>query len=105
MTEQDYKQEIDFIFNQFPSYQKVGKIAYKPGIETMLQMDDILGNPHKKFKSIHIAGTNGKGSISHMIASALMRVQMNNATAGSNSLLRIGLYTSPHLVDYKAICV
>ncbi|MEG1511935.1 MAG: Mur ligase family protein [Bacteroidales bacterium] len=101
MTEQDYKQEIDFIFNQFPSYQKVGKIAYKPGIETMLQMDDILGNPHKKFKSIHIAGTNGKGSTSHMIASALMRVQMNNATAGSNSLLRIGLYTSPHLVDFR----
>lgn len=98
MTEQEYKREIDFIFNQFPSYQKVGKIAYKPGIETMLQMDDILGNPHKKFRTIHVAGTNGKGSTSHMIASALMRLP---AADDSTRTLRTGLYTSPHLVDFR----
>lgn len=122
MTEQDYKREIDFIFNQFPSYQKVGKVAYKPGIETMVQMDDILGNPHRKFSSIHIAGTNGKGSTSHMIASALMRVPIreikgermaadNNTTDERDEVAektgfisrhpRIGLYTSPHLVDFR----
>ncbi|MEG0518336.1 MAG: Mur ligase family protein [Bacteroidales bacterium] len=122
MTEQEYKREIDFIFNQFPSYQKVGKIAYKPGIETMLQMDDILGNPHKKFKSVHIAGTNGKGSTSHMIAAAFMRMPIwekpvvnamadNQMVAGEKHAAkndgfvsrqpRIGLYTSPHLVDFR----
>lgn len=95
MTEQEYQREIDFIFNQFPSYQKVGKIAYKPGIETMRQMDAVLGHPHRKFKTIHIAGTNGKGSVSHMVASALMRLNIYNKP------LRVGLYTSPHLVDFR----
>lgn len=95
MTEQEYQKEIDFIFNQFPSYQKVGKIAYKPGIETMRQMDAVLGHPHRKFKTIHIAGTNGKGSVSHMTASALMRLHLDGRP------LRVGLYTSPHLVDFR----
>lgn len=95
MTEQEYQREIEFIFNQFPSYQKVGKTAYKPGIETMLQMDTVLGHPHRKFRTIHIAGTNGKGSVSHMTASALMQLKCRNKP------LRVGLYTSPHLTDFR----
>lgn len=89
MTQQEYQQEIDFIFNRFPSYQKVGKVAYKPGIETMQAIDVLLGHPHHSFRTIHVAGTNGKGSTSHMLAAAL---QKN---------CNVGLYTSPHLVDFR----
>ena len=89
MTQQEYQQEIDFIFNRFPSYQKVGKVAYKPGIETMLELDRLLGNPHRSYKTIHIAGTNGKGSTSHFLAAALQKNY------------KVGLYTSPHLVDFR----
>ena len=89
MTQQEYQQELDFIFNRFPSYQMVGKVAYKPGIETMLALDEMLGHPHCRFRTIHVAGTNGKGSTSHMLAAAL---QKN---------LKVGLYTSPHLVDFR----
>ena len=89
MTQQEYQQEIEFIFNRFPSYQKVGKVAYKPGIETMQALDELLGHPHRSFKTVHVAGTNGKGSTSHMLAAAL---QKN---------FKVGLYTSPHLVDFR----
>ena len=89
MTQQEYQQEIDFIFNRFPSYQKVGKVAYKPGIETMEALDELLGHPHCKFKCVHVAGTNGKGSTSHMLAAALQKDY------------KVGLYTSPHLVDFR----
>ena len=85
-----YNREIEYIFNQFPSYQKVGKVAYKPGIESMMAFDNALGNPHKKFKAIHIAGTNGKGSVSHMLAAVLQKTGA-----------RVGLYTSPHLIDFR----
>ena len=89
MTQQEYQQEIDFIFNRFPSYQKVGKVAYKPGIETMLALDGLLGFPHRSYKTIHVAGTNGKGSTSHFLAAALQKNY------------KVGLYTSPHLVDFR----
>ena len=89
MTQQEYQQELDFIFNRFPSYQTVGKVAYKPGIETMVALDQMLGHPHRKFKCIHVAGTNGKGSTSHMLAAALQKNY------------KVGLYTSPHLVDFR----
>lgn len=89
MTQQEYQQEIDFIFNRFPSYQTVGKVAYKPGIGTMEALDKLLGHPHRRFRSIHVAGTNGKGSTSHMLAAALQKSY------------RVGLYTSPHLVDFR----
>ncbi len=89
MTQQEYQQEIDFIFNRFPSYQTAGKVAYKPGIGTMEALDKLLGHPHRRFRSIHVAGTNGKGSTSHMLAAAL---QKNH---------KVGLYTSPHLVDFR----
>ncbi len=85
-----YEEKIDWLFNQFPSYQKVGKVAYKPGIDTMEAFDEVLGHPHRKFCSVHIAGTNGKGSTSHMLAAGL-------AACG----LKVGLYTSPHLVDFR----
>lgn len=85
-----YNSEIEYIFKQFPSYQKVGKIAYKPGIETMLEFDKALGAPHKKFLTIHIAGTNGKGSVSHMLAAVLQKTGA-----------KTGLYTSPHMSDFR----
>ena len=85
-----YEEKIEWLFNQFPTYQKVGKVAYKPGIETMEAFDEELGHPHRCFRSIHIAGTNGKGSTSHMLAAGL-------AASG----LKVGLYTSPHLVDFR----
>ncbi len=89
MTQQEYNSEIEFIFNRFPSYQTVGKVAYKPGIETMQALDEMLGHPHRRFRSIHVAGTNGKGSTSHMLAAALQK------------RYKVGLYTSPHLVDFR----
>ena len=85
-----YEEKIAWLFNQFPSYQKVGKVAYKAGIETMEALDEALGHPHRRFRSVHIAGTNGKGSTSHMLAAGL-------AACG----LKVGLYTSPHLVDFR----
>lgn len=90
MTEQEYNIQIDYIFNKFPSFQKVGASAYKPGIESVKTLVEQLGNPHGKFRSVHIAGTNGKGSTSHMIAAAL-------ASKG----LKVGLFTSPHLIDFR----
>jgi len=86
----DYDAIIEWLFNQFPSYQKVGKISYKIGLDAIAEFDERLGNPHKHYPTIHIAGTNGKGSTSHMIASAL-------AANG----LKVGLYTSPHLLDFR----
>ncbi len=71
-------------------YQRVGKVAYKIDLSNTLKLSDYLGDPHKSFKSIHIAGTNGKGSTSHMIASILQE-------AG----YKVGLYTSPHLKDFR----
>ncbi len=91
-----YNQAINSIFNRFPSFQNVGGGAYKPGLETMEKLCRALGNPHEKFKSVHIAGTNGKGSTSHMIASALSKVAKEDGTT-----LKVGLYTSPHLVDFR----
>ena len=85
-----YEEKLDWLFAQFPSYQKVGGLAYKAGIETMQTFARELGEPHAAFRSIHIAGTNGKGSTSHMLASGL-------AACG----LKVGLYTSPHLKDFR----
>lgn len=91
-----YNREIDFIFNRFPSFQKVGGSAYKPGLDTMEKLSSLLGMPHRKFLSVHVAGTNGKGSTSHMIASALSML-----VKSSGERLKVGLYTSPHLIDFR----
>ncbi len=85
-----YEKRIDSLFRIVPSFQKVGKAGYHPGIQTMERFDDYLGNPHRKFKTIHVAGTNGKGSVSSMLASVLMGLGY-----------KVGLYTSPHLVDFR----
>ena len=86
----DYQEQIERLYKRFPSYQVVGNRAYKPGIETIKALDDALGHPHKHYRTIHIAGTNGKGSVCHMLAAAL-------ASCG----LKVGLYSSPHLVDFR----
>lgn len=81
---------LEWLFGQFPSYQTVGGRAYKSGIDTMMAFDALLGHPHREFRSIHVAGTNGKGSTCSMLAAAL-------ASCG----LRVGLYTSPHMTDFR----
>jgi dihydrofolate synthase/folylpolyglutamate synthase len=85
-----YQETLNYLFSQLPMYQRVGKAAYKADLSTSLEFDRILDHPHKFFKSIHIAGTNGKGSTAHMLTSILME-------AG----YKTGLYTSPHLVDFR----
>ena len=86
----NYKDTLNYLFSQLPMYQRTGAAAYKKDIGNIVQACDILDNPHEKFKSIHIAGTNGKGSTAHMIASVLQE-------AG----FKTGLYTSPHLKDFR----
>ncbi len=85
-----YQETLDFMFAQLPMYHRIGAAAYKNDIQPTLDMMEALGHPENKFKSIHVAGTNGKGSVSHFLASILQE-------AG----LKVGLYTSPHLVDFR----
>ena len=85
-----YKDTIDYLFKCAPMFQNVGKAAYKEGLENTLKLDEYFNHPHRKFKIIHIAGTNGKGSCSHTIAAILQ-------SAG----YKTGLYTSPHLIDFS----
>lgn len=86
----NYKQTLEFFYSQLPAYHRIGKAAYKNDLLNSLALDEYLGNPHKGYMTIHVAGTNGKGSVSHMIASVLKE-------AG----YRTGLYTSPHLKDFR----
>ena len=86
----NYSDTIEYLFSRLPMYQRKGIAAYKKNIGNIIKACKYLKNPHKKFKSIHIAGTNGKGSTSHIIASIIQE-------AGYNC----GLYTSPHLKDFK----
>jgi len=85
-----YDEAINWLFVQLPMYQNVGKTAYKADLQNIQKLATHLGNPENKFKSIHVAGTNGKGSTSHMLASVLQQ-------AG----YKVGLYTSPHLKDFR----
>ena len=85
-----YKETISYLFQKLPMYQRSGEAAYKPDVGNIIEACNILNNPHLTFKSIHVAGTNGKGSTSHMIASILQE-------AG----YKVGLYTSPHLKDFR----
>jgi dihydrofolate synthase / folylpolyglutamate synthase len=85
-----YGQTLDFLFSQLPAYHRIGKAAYKGDLGTTIALDNYLGNPHRKYTAIHIGGTNGKGSVSHMTASVLQE-------AG----YKTGLYTSPHLRDFR----
>lgn len=85
-----YPETLQFLFNSLPMYQRQGKAAYKANLDNTLRFDAALGFPHLSFSSIHVAGTNGKGSVSHMLASVLQ-----------HSGLKTGLYTSPHLLDFR----
>ncbi|WP_420386865.1 bifunctional folylpolyglutamate synthase/dihydrofolate synthase [Roseivirga sp.] len=84
-----YEEALELMFKALPMYQRVGQAAFKKDLTNTIRFCEALGNPHQKFKSIHIAGTNGKGSTSHMLASVLQ-------SAGYN----VGLYTSPHLKSF-----
>ena len=85
-----YQQTLDYLFGKLPMYQRKGSAAYKADIGNIIEACKILKNPHQKLKSIHIAGTNGKGSTAHMLASILQE-----------SSYKVGLYTSPHLKDFR----
>lgn len=86
----NYNQCLEFMFKQLPMYQRIGSAAYKANLNTTIAIDKLQNHPHKNYKTIHIAGTNGKGSVSHTIASILQAKG-----------LKTGLYTSPHLKDYR----
>jgi dihydrofolate synthase/folylpolyglutamate synthase len=86
----NYRDTIDYLFNRLPMFSRIGADAFKKDLTNTIRLCEALGNPHKKFKSIHVAGTNGKGSTSHMLAAILQ-------TAG----YKTGLYTSPHLKDFR----
>jgi dihydrofolate synthase/folylpolyglutamate synthase len=86
----NYQQTLDYLYDTLPMFSRMGSAAFKKDLTNTLLLCERLGNPHKKFKSIHIAGTNGKGSVSHMLAAIFQ-------TAGNKT----GLYTSPHLYDFR----
>lgn len=85
-----YSEALSYLYSQLPMFSRIGAAAYKPGLDTSIALDNYFGNPHKRFKSIHVGGTNGKGSCSHTIAAMLIAQGY-----------KTGLYTSPHLVDFR----
>src|SRR5678815_5092569 len=85
-----YQQTIEYLFSRLPMYSRIGAAAFKKDLTNTITLCKHLGNPHQQFKSIHLAGTNGKGSTSHMLAAILQ-------SAG----YKTGLYTSPHLKDFR----
>ena len=86
----DYQETCNYLFTQVPMFEKQGVSGYKEGLENTHALDEHFGHPHKNFRSIHIAGTNGKGSCAHTIAAILQHCGY-----------KVGLYTSPHLVDFR----
>lgn len=86
----NYTDTIDYLYSKLPMFSRIGSSAFKKDLTNTIALSGALGNPHKKFQSIHVGGTNGKGSVSHMLASILQ-------TAG----YKTGLYTSPHLKDFR----
>jgi dihydrofolate synthase/folylpolyglutamate synthase len=85
-----YKETLEFLFSQLPAYHRIGKAAYKGNLDITIALDNYFGHPHRNYPSIHVAGTNGKGSVAHLMASVLQE-------AG----FKTGLYTSPHLRDFR----
>jgi len=85
-----YEQTLDYLYTKLPMYQRIGTIAFKKDLTNIIKLCDAIGNPQRDFKSIHIAGTNGKGSTSHILSA----VYQENG-------YKVGLYTSPHLVDFR----
>lgn len=85
-----YQQTVDWLFSQVPNYQQQGGSAYKPGLETIRALLEQMGNPQNKIKTIHVAGTNGKGSVCHILAACLIE-----------NKIKTGLFTSPHILDFR----
>ena len=90
MSDMNYEETVEYLFNSTPLFQMVGAGAYKPGLENTLLLDEYFNHPHRSFRTIHVAGTNGKGSTASTLAAILEK-------AG----YKTGLYTSPHLVDFR----
>jgi len=88
--ERMWDRTVNYLFNQRPAFEREGGAGYKPGLETSYALDRLYQEPHRRFRIIHIAGTNGKGSTAHLLASCLQRCGY-----------RVGLFTSPHLVDFR----
>lgn len=86
----NYAETTNWMFNKFPMYQKIGAKAYKPDLGNITELLDFLGNPQNSFKTVHVAGTNGKGTVSHTLASIFQECGY-----------KTGLYTSPHLLDFR----
>lgn len=86
----NYQETVNYLFTSTPVFEKEGATAYKPGLDTMKRLDAHFGHPHTQYKTIHVAGTNGKGSCSHTIAAILQ-----------SQGYKVGLFTSPHLVDFR----
>src|SRR3954471_14105767 len=86
----DYQQTLDYLYERLPMFSRIGKAALKPDLTNTLKLCAALGDPQQQFKSVHIAGTNGKGSVSHSLSAVMQH-------AGHKT----GLYTSPHLIDFR----
>ena len=86
----NYNETINYLYNSVPMFQRVGAVAYKEGLQNTEALDEHFNHPHRKFRTLHVAGTNGKGSCSHTLAAILQ-------SAG----YKVGLYTSPHLIDFR----
>ncbi len=86
----NYRETIEYLFSRIPSFENDGKSGYKPGLGTAMRLDEMTGKPHERYATIHVAGTNGKGSVCHLLAATLQQ-----------SGLKVGLYTSPHLQDFS----
>lgn len=85
-----YAKTLEFLFSCLPAYHRIGRAAYRNNLDNTIALDEYFGSPHRNYKTIHIAGTNGKGSVSHMLSSVLQEAGW-----------KTGLYTSPHLKDFR----
>ena len=86
----NYQKTLEYLYNCCPAFQFIGEKAYKPGLTNTIRLDNHFHSPHKAFRTIHVGGTNGKGSTSHMLAAILQSANY-----------KVGLYTSPHLIDFR----
>src|SRR6201991_4235634 len=86
----DYSQTLEYLFNKLPMFSRIGAAAYRKDLTNTIELSDALGNPERRLRTVHVAGTNGKGSTSHMLAAIFQE-------AG----YKTGLYTSPHLKDFR----
>ena len=85
-----WQRTLDYLYNQRPAFERQGAAGYKPGLDNSIALDKMYKEPHKQYRILHIAGTNGKGSTAHMLASCLQMCGY-----------RVGLFTSPHFVDFR----